>query len=820
MALAGPGLAPTGFRRSRGVCCPLALLFFVASQVPGLGGPASPDPFPVDITTQPRNITVPIGGTGVFSVVVFGGIYYQWRHNGQPIPGATSTTLTIVNVQLGDTGPYDIVITGNSTVTSTTAVLSIGQPIRFVVQPSDASVVVGSSAAFHVEVTGDGPFTYQWQSIPNTLSPPSNIVDGTAYRGTTTATLVSGPASLLSGSTQLTCEVSDAHGSPVSSPAVRLIASNPQCLTVTTLTGSGAASTGSSAQFGIPHGIAVDAADNLYVTDESDPIIRKITPNRTVTTIVGLAGSPGSVDGTGSAARFNGPTGIAVDAAGNLYVADTINHTIRKITPDRTVTTIAGLAGSPGSTDGTGSAARFNYPTGIAVDAAGNLYVADYANHTIRKITPDRTVTTIAGLAGSLGSADGAGTAARFYYPLGIAIDTIGNLYVADTDNNTIRKIAPGGVVTTFAGLAGTFGSADGTGTAARFDYPEGIAIDAAGNFYVADTWYSTIRKITPDGVVTTLAGQVGIDGDVDGAGSQAQFKSLWGIAVDPAGSVFVADTLNSRIGKGVPTTLDARMTSLSARGPAGSGDQTLIAGFATRGAGNKQLLLRGVGPGLTPFGVSGVVTDPSLTLFNTAGIVLQQNDNWGGTAALTNACAQVWAFPLPANSKDAALLVSLPGGPYTAHLTAQSGTGVALLEAYDTDTGTPTARLASLSTRDQVGTGDNILIAGFAITGNVSRTVLIRGIGPALSRYGVSGVLANPQLQVFQGSTLLAQNDDWGNDTTLATVAAQVNAFALDANSKDAALLLTLPPGAYTAQVSGMGNTTGVALVEVYEVP
>ena len=429
-------------------------------------------------------------------------------------------------------------------------------------------------------------------------------------------------------------------------------------------------------------------------------------------------------------------------------------------------------------------------------------------------------VTPLAGLAGSSGSADGTGSAARFQAPSGIAVDATGNLFVADSVNFTIRKVTPAGVVTTFAGVAGSYGSADGAGSAARFSTPSGITVDAAGNLFVVDKGNNTIRKITPTGVVTTLAGRTGYNGNRDGAGSIAQFYYPEGIAVNTAGAVFVADNRNSLIRHGVPTTLAARLFSLSARGLAGAGDQTLIAGFVTSDNGTKQLLLRGIGPGLAPFGVNGVVTDPALTLFNAAGTVLQQNNDWGDTATLTNTFAQVWAFPLSPNSKDAALLASLPGGVYTAHLAAQSGTGVALLEAYDADPGTPTTRLASLSVRDQVGTGDNILIAGFAITGNISRTVLIRGIGPTLARYGVSGLLANPQLQVFQGSTLLAQNDDWGGDTTLAAIAAQGNAFALDANSKDAALLLTLPPGAYTAQVSGVGNTTGVALVEIYEVP
>ena len=782
-----------------------------------------PDP-DIAISRQPPNITVPLGGTGVFSVIVNVVAAYQWRHNGQPIPGATLDTLTVSNVQLGDTGPYDVVATGgiyHDSATSTTAVLSIGQPIQFVVQPMDASILVGASTALHVEITGDGPFTYQWQSSwwGNAAI---KIVDGATYQGATTPTLVVGPASLASTLTQLTCEVTDVHGSPVTSHWVRQIVSNPQCLVVTTFAGSGRGSadgTGTAARFYQPEGIAIDVVGNLFVADTYNCTIRKITPDGLVTTIAGLAGNHGSADGVGSAARFDFPVGIAIDAAGNLYVADTDNYTIRKITPGGTVTTLAGLAGSTGSADGTGSAARFNYPYGVAVDAVGNLFVADTGNYTIRKVTPAGTVTTLAGFAGSTGFADGSGSAARFYQPEGIAIDVVGNLFVADTFNCTIRKITPAGLVTTIAGFAGSTGSADGTGSAARFSYPSGIAVDFSGNLFVADTRNYTIRKVTPAGTVTTLAGQVGLSGSADGAGSMALFDPPFGIAVDAAGTVFVADRDSNVIRQGVPTTLAARLSSLSVRGLAGSGNQMLIAGFATVGDSNKQLLLRGVGPGLTPFGVSGVVTDPALTLFNAAGTVLQQNDDWSGTAILTDTFAQLQAFPLPAISKDAALLATLPPAAYTAHLTAQGGTGVALLEAYDADPGTPTTRLASLSVRNQVGTGDNILIAGFAITGNVSRTVLIRGIGPTLARYGVNGVMANPQLQVFQGNTLLAQNDDWGSDATLATMAAQVNAFALDANSKDAALVITLPPGAYTAQVSGVGNTTGVALVEIYEV-
>ena len=247
----------------------------------------------------------------------------------------------------------------------------------------------------------------------------------------------------------------------------------------------------------------------------------------TFTTLAGLAGSAGSADGTGSAARFYYPSGVAVDSAGNVYVADTSNHTIRKVTPGGVVTTLAGLAGYPGSADGTGSAARFTVPSGVAVDSAGNVYVADQSENTIRKVTPAGVVTTLAGLAGSPGSADGTGSAARFDDPDGVAVDSAGNVYVADGNNATIRKVTPSGVVTTLAGLAGSQGSDDGTGSAARFGWPWGVAVDSVANVYVADWGYSTIRKVTAGGVVTTLAGLAAHPGSADGTGSTAQFNVL-----------------------------------------------------------------------------------------------------------------------------------------------------------------------------------------------------------------------------------------------------------------------------------------------------
>lgn len=216
-------------------------------------------------------------------------------------------------------------------------------------------------------------------------------------------------------------------------------------------------------------------------------------PPYAFSTLAGKAGFHGLLDGTGSAARFFFPNGVAADSAGNVYVADTKLNAIRKVTADGVVTTLAG--GTSGSADGTSTNAQFGTPTDVAVDSAGNVYVADYYNATIRKVTAGGVVTTLAGRAGEIGSADGSGNAARFHYPTDVAVDSAGNLYVADDNNSTIRQVTPGGAVTTLAGQAGHVGSTDGTGSAALFYNPHGVAVDDAGNLYVADYNNHTIRK-------------------------------------------------------------------------------------------------------------------------------------------------------------------------------------------------------------------------------------------------------------------------------------------------------------------------------------
>jgi len=256
----------------------------------------------------------------------------------------------------------------------------------------------------------------------------------------------------------------------------------------------------------------------------------------------------GSLDGTGSNARFSGAEGIARDGHGNLFVAENAGSTIRKVTAQGVVTTLAGAAGQPGDVDGTGNAARFSGPTRLTVDSSGNVYVTDTGNSTIRKISPAGAVLTIAGQGGVCGALDGSGTTAQFCNPKGIALDPSGNLWVADTKNNTIRKIDQAGHVKTVAGKAGVCGSADGPAAAAMFCGPSDITVDKWDNVYVADTGNSTIRMIDPKGNVTTLAGAAGVCSSADGAAGTSRYCSPSGIAVDSRDNLYVADTGNSTI--------------------------------------------------------------------------------------------------------------------------------------------------------------------------------------------------------------------------------------------------------------------------------
>jgi sugar lactone lactonase YvrE len=730
--------------------------------------------------------------------------------------------------------------------------------------------------------------------------------------------------------------------------AIRKITPSRVVTTLAGLAGSfgSADGTGNIARFGFPVSVAADNAGNVYVADSSNHTIRKITPSRIVSTLAGLAGSAGSANGSGSAARFNNPSGVAVDSGGNVYVGDRGNNTIRKITSAGVVSTLAGLAGSSGSTDANGSAARFTEPQGVAVDNAGNVYVTDTDNHTIRKITPVGAVTTLAGLAGSSGSADGTGSGARFAFPQDVAVDSSGNVYVADSSNNAIRTITPAGAVSTLAGVAGTFGSADGIANDARFDGPSGVAVDNKGNVYVAEYFNSTIRKVTSAAEVSTLAGLTGNTGSGDGIGSAARFHNPTGVAVDNAGNVYVADYLNSaiRVGVnappvivtvgqpfvyqlditgttsflvsnlppglgfnsqlaaivGVPTasgTFQVGLSSVNSSGITNNSTLTItvqptpgsgpIITSSTSATGRvdrlfsfqvetinassaARLSASGLPPGLSADPVTGVisgtvtgegssavtltVTDggftatASLQLIFTADpaspVILSSN-----TASLAPGQSFTYTINVPATCDPSdvttfTLIGTLPAGlffdPSTGTisgtftgLSLHSGNGpdvsggiVTNVQLFATNShGTSTLPLSfflaptgavNISTRIAVGSGDNVLIGGFIITGNAPKKVVIRAIGPSLKVNGVPipGAMQDPVLELHDPTGLLGTNDNWRDSQENEIIATDIP----PTDEHESAILGYLSPGNYTAVVLGKDGSTGIAVVEVYD--
>ena len=321
---------------------------------------------------------------------------------------------------------------------------------------------------------------------------------------------------------------------------------------VTTLAGralvSGATNgTGAGALFNDPAALAADAGGNLFVADSQNHAIRKITTDRLVTTFAGQLGVAGSANGTGTNASFNTPSGLAFDGSGNLFVSDTGNQIIRKITPAGVVTTVAGVVGADGFLDGPTGGALFSSPLGLAVWTNGNVFVADSGNHCIRKISGG-VVTTFAGRPQVWGSADGTGTNAQFNSPCGLAFAARGQLFVSDANNDTLRNITAAGVVTTFAGRAGADGSADGDLLAARFRSPAELAFDRQGNLYVADSFNHLIRKISTNGMVSTVSGAAGVAGINDGMNGGARFFNPYGLVVAADGSLVVADAYNELV--------------------------------------------------------------------------------------------------------------------------------------------------------------------------------------------------------------------------------------------------------------------------------
>ena len=571
-----------------------------------------------------------------------------------------------------------------------------------------------------------------------------------------------------------------------------------------------------------PTGLALDTIGGtqyLYVADQNHGRILKF--DLATGTRVAAWGITGNGDG-----EFNSPFGLAVDPVSHdLYVAERGSNRISRITSSGTFVL---KWGQPGTGNG-----EFNAPIGIAADAAGNVYVSDHNNNRVQKFHVAGGQVQHVATWGGTGAGNG-----QLNGPYGITLDPAGNLWVADGFNHRLQKFGPDG---TFLATIGSQGTGNG-----QFITPTWVNFDSTGAYYVAETnsdpqstvapdlANQRIQKFSPSGAFVMKWGSYG-----ENAG---QFRLPFSVVVDANNNAYVSDYYNTRIQKFAlgastgPTTSPitgsaARFVNLSSRLRTvdGNAGRAFIAGFVVSGTAPKPMLIRAVGPALTQFGVSGALANPRLRIYSGSQLVAE-NEDWADSATMRAASDRVGAFALPTGSRDAALMVTLAPGAYTAQVMANGGDGVALVEVYDADSTQAGTQLVNLSTRGFVDTGDGVLVAGFVVTGDAQKRILVRGVGPALAAFGVTDALGDSQLKIYSGNTLIAQNDDWATPQSvganaaatgaeIAAAASATGAFNLPAGSKDAAVLVTLGPGAYSVVVSGAGGATGAGLVEVYEV-
>jgi len=730
----------------------------------------------------------------------------------------TPTTAATTAVLLGATNAFG---TGNATLTITVGAAGVAPIVTN--SPLTAAGTVGTPFGFTITASGS-PTTYTATPLPAGLSivAATGAITGTPTAAGTTAVLLGATNASGTGNATLTITVAATGVAPT--------------ITNSPLTAAGT--------IGTPFSFAITATGSP-TSYSSGALPAGLVLNRTTGVITGIPTTQAN--------------SIVVLRATNAFGTGTATLTITTVAAasapviTNNPLTAGGTFGAPFAFSITASGSPTSYsasplPAGLTIVAAtGAITGSPVELGTTEVLLTARNATGADTAILTLTIAES--TTAPFITSPAIAHGTVGVPFVTYqiTGTGMPESFTATGIP---AGLTFDFltGAINGTPTVAG---TSNVVITARNSAGVGSAKLTI--TIAPPGVapiITSPATAKGIERQpfvtyfVSGTGLPTSFSATGlpaGLSINAltgaingtpttAGSYVVTVTATNSVGTTtsnltilVATSNYSRIVNFSARAMSGPGSQTLIMGFVVTGD-NKRLLVRGIGPTLANYGVVGALADPLLTLYNATGAVAT-NDDWQSTngTVLAAAALQVGAFPLPVASKDSALLYTVNEGAHTTGLLRPNSTqGIALIEIYDLNR-TTESRLTNVSARMNVSTGSGALVAGLVIDGDVPKTVLIRGVGPTLSTFGVTGILADPQIAIYSGSTQVATNDNWevgaSPAATVVSTAAQVGAFALTAGSKDAAMVLTLQPGSYTVQVTGVGNTTGVALVEVYEV-
>jgi hypothetical protein len=802
---------------------------------------------------------------------------YQWYKDGVAIPNATNASVAYyASVTSATAGRYKVVVTnaagsttsGEALVTVTTRATG---PV-FSVQPSDRTGYMGSSVTFTAKATSTSTVSYQWRkdgaaitgAIGASLTLNSlqasdaggyTVVatdsDGSTPSGValltiaaaTAPTITSQPIPQVSGLTGSVKFTVAATGNPDPTfqwrkDGVNITAATSATLSLTNLVAGDAATY--SVVVTNPAGSVTSSGASLVVYDQLpttpafsvQPQSRTATPGEIVSLTVTVTGFPTptlqwyknniAIDGAMSATLALGS--ITAASAGQYYV---VANNVMGATQSTTATVTYAASPFAGTYFGTLSTGE-GWALKVEDDGTGTFLGYMSAAGKIIYVDGVKVSPTGAFTFGQASSGNSGGFHAK---------DQVSALDVPSVAGHSFTglvsgQISGGAVTGQVAGVTGSF-----TGKAIT------ASSGAVAGNYNAVPLASGLGEIhaivAPDGAVLLVAvdgaGVRGGTGTTTAAGAfsitQPQFTYSGNFLAasgaisgtyQPTGGTPVVIAPQPSAGLGLE-----RLVNVSTRGLAGTGSKTMIVGFVIAGSTPQDVLLRAVGPTLTTFGVKGVLVNPRLKIFKGSTPVIE-NDDWsanGSGSDIIAADTRLGAYPLPAGSADAAVLAHLDPGAYTAQVTtSDNSTGIALIEVYDAAlVGANGSKVVNLSARGSVGTGDDVLIIGFVINGSVPKKVLIRGLGPSLTPLGVSGALADPMLRLFHDGTKLTENDNWSAGTDAAditTAAGTVGAFAIASGTKDSALLVYLAPGVYSAQVTGVNNTTGVGLVEVYEVP
>lgn len=739
-------------------------------------------------STQPSSQSSYVGGSVTFSATATGGtVTYQWRKNGANISGATSSTLTLNNLSAGDAGSYTVVASNaDGTASSSVATLTVNAAIKpeFTQHPSSKNGVFGGSVTFSAAASGAPAPSYQW------------LRNGSVISGATSSSLTLNNLQASDAGSYSVVATNSAGTATSQGASLQLFNTLPIPASITAHPQSLQRSLGSSATFTV--GVAGTGPLGVQWYKNGVAI-----PGATDTTLIiplVTAQTPGNYHAVatndyGSAASHAADLSIGTSAASKVFFG----------------------------TFSTGE------PWALQINQDGTAIFLGYIQATNQIIFARDIV--IANGTFAFGEPPAASTVVesnglvRQVHALSAGLDS---RYFTGRISG---QISGGTVAGQVAGMNMTISGSERTGAMASM----------AGSYEAVPvgTVVGEIHAIAaPDGALLIVemdaAGVRGGVGTLDTSGaftvSTAQYTYAGNIATTtgsltgtytPAGGTPVAIAPIPLAGTGAE-----RLVAVATRSLAGTGDNTLIAGFVISGTTQKDVLVRAVGPTLAAAQVSGFLPNPRLKIFKGSGVI-HENDDWsaqGAGATLAQAAARLGATPLVDGSADAALLATLNPGVYTAHVTSDgAATGIALLEVYDASPASAAApKVLALSTRGLVRTGDGVLIVGFVVEGAVPKKVLVRGIGPGIADT-VPGALGNPRLRLFKGNTAIAENDNWSagaNAAQIAEAAEITGARPLSDGSNDAAVLLYLAPGVYTAHINGVGDTTGVALAEIYEVP